>query len=158
VVVQNGLLPNVDFDWPKAVVDPKLEDWALEAPKAGVLATPNEGVAEAPNARVVGAPNAGVLEAPNAGVLEETNMGLLEAPNAPPYLTTGVLNAPNAILVLPNAGNVVELKVGVFIPSKAGVVTIKTGMIIAGLPEISNYNIKSYLLLLAVRTRRILEF
>ena len=92
----------------------------LEAPNAGVLKAPNAGMLEAPNAGVLEAPNAGVLEAPNAGVLEEPNAGMLEELNA----------------------GVVELKVGLLIPSMAWVfVTAKTGVLIAVLPEISNYKV-----------------
>jgi hypothetical protein len=138
VVAPNGLLPNVEADWPKAEVDPKLKDGELEAPKAGVLAAPNAvveapnaGVVEAPKAGVLEAPKAGVLEAPNAGVLEEPNMGLLEAPNAPPDPNTGALDTPNAVPVLPNAGVVVEPKAGVLVAPKAGFVAPNAGVLVA---------------------------
>jgi hypothetical protein len=84
VVVPDGLLWNAEVDWPKAGVDPTLNNGLLEAPKAGALKASNAGVVETPNAGVLEAPNAEVLEEPNIEVLDEPNIGLLEAPDAPP--------------------------------------------------------------------------
>jgi len=88
-------------------------------------------------------------------VLEEQITGLLEPPNTLPDPNTGAPDKPNAVPMLPILGVAVEF--GVHIELKAGVFeTLKA--VIAGLPEISNYNIKSYLLLLAVSSIRISEF
>lgn len=88
-------------------------------------------------------------------MLEEQITGLLEPPNTLPDPNTGAPDQPNAVPMLPipevavEFGVHVELKVGVFETLKA---------VIVGLPEISNYSIKSYLLLLAVCSIRISEF
>ena len=93
-----------------------------------------------PNAGVAVVPKAGVLVAPNAGMLEAPNAGVLEPPNALPDPNTGALDTPNAIPMLQNVGVSVEIKVG-----DLGVhVALKAEVVIAGPPEISNYNIKSY--------------